>query len=339
MALNKDKLHVCWLKDSRLGHLTKIEGVLKALRLHYVVDIEEVDVRWKPRFLRRCASLLPSSYYRKTLTPKPSDSAGLIISAGGATEWPNAKLAKSLGVPNLYIGSCRTCSEEDFTVLPRFEGNAKSVLRLNISPSKVDPDFAKRVADAELPEYTATYWTVLLGGSCNGCAWGVRDWKEQLNRLLFEAHKAQVSLLVSSSPRTGRESEKICERILQESGMLAKAVWYGAKEANQPSLIALLGKAERILVTEDSASMVNEAVLAGKPVATIAPSKIQLPARNERMLATLEKCAYIRRLRGADWEFASLDPSQWKTVSSKWYYDFGEQLRDRIEHWSNSHEI
>ena len=293
MTAVKNQLRVCWLKDKRLGHLTKIDGVLKALMLHYEVEVEEIEVVWRPRFLRTCAWILPRSYLHNTLERVPEVSIDLVISAGGATEWPNATLAKRLRVPNVYIGSCRTCKEKDFAILPRLEGNSKSVLPLDVLPSKVDQAFVQRAAETELSELTAAYWTVLVGGDCRGCTWTEKDWALQMKRIISEARKAQVQLLVTSSPRTGTTNEHICRELLHESGLLARAVWFSITDCNPPSMLAMLGKADRVIVSEDSATMVNEAVLARKPVATISPSLCRLPARNERMLMRLEKKKYI----------------------------------------------
>jgi mitochondrial fission protein ELM1 len=333
MTALKNKLRVCWLKDKRLGHLTKIDGVLKALMFHYEIEVEEIEVVWRPKFLRTCARLLPRSYLQKTLERMPEDSVDLVVSAGGATEWPNAILAKRLHVPNIYIGSCRTCKEEDFMILPRFEGSAKNVLSLDVSPSKVDQALVQRAAETELSELTATYWTVLLGGDCKGCTWTEKDWTLQMKRIISEARKAHVQLLVTSSPRTGKSNEHICEKLLLDSGLLARGVWFGTKDINSPSMLAMLGKADRVIVSEDSASMVNEAVLARKPVATISPTLCKLPARNERMLMHLEQKKYIVRLQSDSWDLAKLNPTQWTLASSDWYYEFGMHLKERIDNW------
>ena len=45
MTALKNKLRVCWLKDKRLGHLTKIDGVLKALMFHYEMAFAKHNVK------------------------------------------------------------------------------------------------------------------------------------------------------------------------------------------------------------------------------------------------------------------------------------------------------
>jgi len=338
MNNTKKQLRVCWLKDKRLGHLTKIEGVLKALKLHYEVEVDEIEVVWKPRFLRTCARFLPNFYLKKTLKHIPEGSVDLVVSAGGATEWPNATLAKRLQVPNLFIGSCRTCTESNFAILPRFEGNAKNILLLEVSPSKIDEEVAQCAADIELPELTANYWTVLLGGNCRGCKWTESDWLLQMKRIISEAKKADVQLLVTSSPRTGKLNERICEKLLLGSGLLAKTVWFSDGEASSPSMLAMLGKADKVIVSGDSASMINEAILARKPVATISPASCKLPARNERMLLQLEQNKHIVRLHTDAWKLAELNPTEWSLVSSDWYYEFGERLKDCVDNWRSPNE-
>ncbi len=326
----KEKLKVCWLKDKRLGHLTKIEGILKALNHHYELEVEEIEICWRPSFLRTCARLLPDSYLYKVLKSHPTNGIELIVSAGGATEWPNAKLAKILKVPNIYIGSCRKCKEVDFTILPRFEGNEKNVLKIEITPSKIDPETVEKAGQLELPDLDSTYWALLLGGDCQGCTWTEIDWMQQLTKIIQEAKQANVKLLVTSSPRSGVQVENICGNLLHRSGLIAKCVWYSSSETDSISISALLGRASRILVSEDSASMINEAVLSGKPVGTISPRSIKLPDRNERMLHQLENKKYILRLRGIDWSFGCIDDNAWNVVSNNWYYDLGKRIMNRI---------
>jgi len=153
-------------------------------------------------------------------------------------------------------------------------------------------------------------------------------------QIIEEAIKADVKLLVTSSPRTGAHAENICKNLLDQSGVLVKGIWFTKRHVEtNPSLLALLGAGERVIVTEDSATMVNEAVLAGKPVVTISPFKIELLKKQEDMLTRLHTKKHIYRLNRGDYSFSNIPNNEWNLVSCDWHSTFGRQLKRKIEQY------
>ncbi len=330
------KLNVCWLQDQRPGHLTKVRGVLKALSCHAELAVQEIPVVWKPRFLRGLVPHIPGLSPSLCLRRPVVGPVDLIVSAGGATEWANARLARALGVPNIFMGSLRSCRPDAFTVLPRIEpGDAPQVLVMDLVPSEIDAAFV-RLALAAAPEVAALqgrHWTVLIGGDGSGCVWTPADHGEQADRLVAEAERAGVRLIVTSSRRTGGEAERIWRDRLEAGGRLALGVWFSRRdsEPNQPRFAALLAKGERLVITEDSASMVNEAVASGRPVATIAP---EAGGPDALLYGMLERRAAKRsqmRLRGAGRGLADIPDDAWSPMPAEWHAPLGRELLDRLE--------
>jgi len=328
----KPMLRICWLKDQRPGHLTKAKGVIKALSRHREVEVEEIRILWRPSFLRRLARWLPGFLWPFCLENSPTREPDLIVSAGGATEWANAHLARKFDVPNIYLGTCRCCAPEDFSVLPRIDaGESSNVLEMDIVPSEIDPALVRVLGETELALLTGRYWTVLLGGNGSGCVWTPEDWQAQCRRIVVEAEAAGVQLIVTSSPRTGAGAERVCRQVFEESNGLALGVWFSERNRSQPpSIAAMLGRAERVIVTEDSASMVNEAVAAGKPVATIAPRDSRPEVLIDTMLNRLAERGRIVRLVGRDWCFGPAPDSHWFVMKGDWHDDLGRALLERI---------
>ncbi len=326
------KFHVCWLMDQRPGHLTKVKGVLKALACHIDLDVERIQVAWKPRFLRTLVPRVPGFPVAVCLDRSPVGPLDLVVSAGGATEWPNAKIARSSGVPNIYLGSLRTCSESSFTVLPRIESGSERVLEMDLVPSEMESAMVAEAAAKELGCLKERYWAVLLGGDGSGCVWTREDLAKQARRIIEEARKAGVRLMVTDSRRTGLGNEDYLRELFESSGLLEVGAWHARRDMeHQPGIPALLGKAERVIVTEDSASMVNEAVAAGKPVATISPEISGPDALVAGMLDRLESKKRIVRLRGCHWNLAEIPENQWMLIEQDWHRLLGARLLARIK--------
>lgn len=319
--------------DERPGHLTKVRGILKALSCHTELSVQEIPVRWKPRFLRTFVPHLPCVPPAVCLTKPVNGRVDLVISAGGATEWANACLARAYGAANIFLGSLRTCRSDAFTVLPRIEaGDAPQILVMDLVPSEVDASTAAAAAETDLPHLGGRYWTVLIGGDGSGCVWTPADYAAQADRIIAEAAAAGVRLIVTSSRRTGELGESVWRDKLANCGRLELGAWHSRREKeNAPRLAAMLGRAERIIITEDSASMVNEAVATGRPVATIAPAATGPDTLLDGMLRRLEAARRVVRLRGADWQLAALPAGHWLPVAPDWHTPFGRELLNRIE--------
>jgi mitochondrial fission protein ELM1 len=100
--------------------------------------------------------------------------------------------------------------------------------------------------------------------------------------------------LVTTSRRTGAEAEARLRAGLDAS-FVAAAVWWAEKP--EKKMAAFLGAAECVIVTQDSVTMVTEAVSSGRPVAVASPTVVRFPKRSfmPGYLATLEQAGRIVR--------------------------------------------
>jgi mitochondrial fission protein ELM1 len=105
-------------------------------------------------------------------------------------------------------------------------------------------------------------WTgVLVGGSIFPFRFGRADALALGEKLKDHWHKTKGSLLVSTSPRTGKDAADILAEAVGSHGHVYRWV----RGAENPHLF-ILGAADRFIVTEDSASMLAEACRSRKPV-------------------------------------------------------------------------
>lgn len=332
------KLRIYWLKDNRLGHLTKIRGLIKALRAVREVSVVESSVKWRPKFMRGALALVPFLRNKYPLRycldlPPSSKPIDLVVSAGGATEWPNARLSRLSGAKNIYMGSLRICDSSDFSLLPRIDGDdGESVMEMTIVPSELNRSQAALEASRAFPEGLGKTWTVLVGGDGSGISWTVNDWVGLAKGIIESAREAGVNLIVTTSRRTGRLGEEALKAEFEASGLLACAVWYGeGLSSSSPSLVAMIGQSELVCVTEDSASMVNEAVASGRPVVTLKPERSSLDGLIEGMLCRLEQSSYIHRNKQLDNVEVPLATKEWTLMEDDWHYSFGQQILNRLD--------
>ena len=142
---------------------------------------------------------------------------------------------------------------------------------------------------------------VLIGGKSKAYELSTMRMRELAMQLRELALHHGAGLVVTTSRRTGAENEAALRAVLADTDAL---VWDGSGE--NPYL-AMLGSADAIIVTEDSASMVSEACFTGKPVHVA-----KLEGRSVRFDALhrgLQGAGFTRPFNGVleSWEYAPLD--------------------------------
>lgn len=133
-----------------------------------------------------------------------------------------------------------------------------NVIVTQASPNKITPTLLDQ-AKKEFPEFSKINTprvAVLIGGSSSAYTLN-----ESITRTLAEQLSSlDACLMITCSRRTGDENQKILRDKLDNG---SNYFWDGT--GNNPYL-ALLGWADFILVTADSASMISESCTTGKPV-------------------------------------------------------------------------
>lgn len=127
-----------------------------------------------------------------------------------------------------------------------------------VTPSRLAAEAEKwtpRVAHLPRP-----YIGVLVGGANAAYRFGETEMANFAKLLAQAARTTGASLLITPSRRTG---ERNLALLRDELAGLPVFLWDGAGEN---PYYAILGLADRLIVTPDSVNMVSEAVAAGKPV-------------------------------------------------------------------------
>ncbi|HFD80526.1 MAG TPA: hypothetical protein ENK05_09080 [Gammaproteobacteria bacterium] len=307
-----EELRVWVLSDGQPGHFNQSRGILAALR-----RIRPLQESWIALDLRigLGRNLLRYHLNRKVhpgparrlrafyrMGELPHGGCDLVVSAGGKTSFANAWLARRLGVPNLYAGSLRRLSAELFSVVLTLEPvpGAASNLVLPLPASAIDADEVRHRGErfhSRLGDPAQRYWLLLAGGDGAGYRYLKHDWIRLANLMNSLARGHGIRWLVVSSRRTGSTGERLLQRHL-EAPHLAAGCW--ARQRAEYQAEDWLGAAERVFVTEDSMTMLTEAVYARRPLHSLQP---QHCAPDQRYRASMQRFAdqgFICRHRIAD---------------------------------------
>jgi mitochondrial fission protein ELM1 len=277
-----EPLPILILSDGRPGHYHLAEGVAAAISRRRPVDVQRVRIDRRvvaPVRVMAHALMLgvpPASVLRHGYTGEVSSirPARLVISAGGETVAANAAAAHSLGADNIYCGTLKHIAPERFSLIvtsyDRFRDTPRHLVALK--PSHIDPDGIPRrsvptLAAGALPERLG----LLIGGNSGHFHFDDADWRALYDLMTACAATGTATRwVVSTSRRTpdavGDALAKIAARL---DGPIVEFIDY--RKAGPGPLPRLFAAVDGIVVTEDSSTMLSEAVCARLPVVGVSP--------------------------------------------------------------------
>ena len=302
-------LQIWLLSDGQPGHDSLSHGIVAALQRRQPVEVQLVALHLRfglarnlMRFMLNRGVFPPAAFLRLfySMGALPDGRCDLIVSAGGKTSFASAWLAQSLQVPNVFYGSLRRLSASLFTqvlTVEPLDPAAANNLVLSIPPSAIDASEVP-AQGAELRQQLALggepLWLMLLGGNGAGYSYLKDDWTQLARAMASLSERHGVRWLLLASRRTGDDVRRIMSEKLPLT-MLAAVDW--GREIDAMTVAACLGAAERTFVTEDSMTMISEAIHAGSPVTTLQPGRIDSTPRYEAMLTAFAEHFGIQRKR------------------------------------------
>jgi uncharacterized protein len=274
---------VILLADTRPGHYHLAEGVIAALERLRPVEMTRIPVvrRWivPTTWLRRrinAKSFYPMRMLRMAyrIDAEALPKADLVVSAGGETQMPNICVTRFLGVPNIFCGSLlRGLGPENFSlVISSYDLDAGSARHMVVlKPSAIDPEALGRPATVPRygPEYRPQLAGLLIGGNAGPFRYRRGEWEQLVD---FARHLSKAwgtRWLVSTSRRTPDQVADRVAELAKDESVIERFVDY--RTAGPGTLPEVFGKAEVIVCTEDSSTMVSEAVSARLPVVGVSP--------------------------------------------------------------------
>jgi mitochondrial fission protein ELM1 len=306
-ALTRRPLVALLLSDGKAGHQRQAEGVLAAVARLRPVTTASLVLRRRllipSRTLLQCVNLgLPPPAILRIGYGIASDAlprADIVVSAGGETLAANVAAAALLSAPNVFSGRVRRLAPERVSVilvsLDRLATHPNCLVCL--PPSPIAP---RRTAAAPGigrlgPGNPPRSVGVLIGGNSGSYRYRTDDWR-RLTEFLRDAHRTlAIRWLATTSRRSGSEiADAIAALARDRTCGIETFIDY--RTAGSGTLGNIYASADAILCTDDSTSMISEAVGACLPVVAVGPARGRLPAQEREYRELLTGKRWYRRL-------------------------------------------
>jgi hypothetical protein len=257
------------------GHVSQSVGFAKVLAQLIPLQTQEVFGRttvrgWQRHLIRywmgKRGSPVPAKWLPKIADIKIPDGAGvpdLIVSSGGKSVFVAHFFAAKYSVPYIFIGERKPYPSSWFhTVYSPVEREVnENTFLLDLIPTPVTPELIAAKGTQE-----KNTWCMIIGGASRSYPFSDTDWVELARGMNQLAERENIRWLLTTSRRTGAAAEAILKRELNPA-VLKDAIWWA--ENPRRELYAFMARSEVLFVTQDSITMVTEAVASGRPAVTV----------------------------------------------------------------------
>ncbi|SEG82597.1 fission ELM1 [Marinobacterium lutimaris] len=192
------------------------------------------------------------------LKTPPFEYVALLLAAGS-----KAKL--------FYIGSPKRVKSERFGELISTPSTpcASATVMLDMLPT--EKSYAEYRERSEVFQ-GSRYALLLLGGDAKGYHYQSDDWVKISNFVNNYSDITGIKWVVSTSPRTGIDAEKILKSQIDKNACECFVCW---GDGDRKTVFDCLTGACEVFVTHDSASMISEAINVRLPTIVIRPDKTE----------------------------------------------------------------
>lgn len=273
-------LQILILADDRPGHYHLAEGVAAAMlrrrpgqvRTLRVIERRLLGGRVGAQMLK--SGVPPKAVLKLAYGLDAADvgTADVVISAGGDTLNANVALARLLGIPNIFCGTLRRHPPGAFSLIVSSYARHSGLPRhlVTLKPNGMDPDALGRERPILPNDARPRVAGLLVGGNSGLFHYTPEDWR-CLIEFLTESNAAHgTRWIVSTSRRTpDAVADDLVAMARRADSPIVELIDF--RTAGPGTLPNLFARVEAILCTEDSSTMLSEAVCARLPVVGVSP--------------------------------------------------------------------
>lgn len=283
------ELKVLLLSDGRPGHYHLAEGVVAAIARRRPVKVVKLRIT---RHRQTPGRLLAWALMRQVPAPvilrlgyglavKSLPAAQLVVSAGGDSLAVNAATARYLAAKNIYCGTVKHLPPQAFSLVVSSYASHGALPNhiVTLKPSGIDPDtFGSSADNAPAtgrqfgPGQPPKLAGLLVGGNSGLFKYTQGEWDAVLQFLINSRQTHGTRWIVSTSRRTDSAlADKLAALAANQEGPIVDFIDF--RRAGPGTLPDLFARAEVVLCSADSSTMVSEAICARRPVVGFMPAK------------------------------------------------------------------
>ncbi|AWF81073.1 hypothetical protein BTJ40_09745 [Microbulbifer sp. A4B17] len=298
-------MHILIIYDGKPGHLSSSLGLYQLLSHHskdrhtYEITVSKPILKIFNRptrlltryFAKKCYRLIMMFYRNPTFKVKPD----LIVSFGGNSIATNIALTKKIQCMNIAIGNTYNFKASDFSLALSTKNHTKKD-SCQLPLSRLDVHICDALGKHLKKKHKKPFYTLLIGGDGSGYKYAHKDYTDLVEELKKIAVSHNISWLISTSRRT---PSYVAELI--ESNMPFDTC-FSLIDYHQPhtSLEEIMGACEKVFITEDSSSMISEALALSKPIYTLSPNSKNIYGAHKNLIERLHSDNYIERVKIVD---------------------------------------
>ncbi len=277
------------ISEGSPGHISQSVGVADSLG--ELLPVKSTLLETRPRlggFSRQLVRLwlgarprqLPGWFARRWLkvgAPPAGERPDLIIASGGKSVFAAQSLAGEHRVPLVFLGERKPYPSEWFHTVftPSQAERGVHDEPIEMIPTQITPALAAQAANQWSERPPGHLWAMIIGGPSASHRYADADWAGLAAGVNALAPRHGIRWLLTTSRRTGAAVEaRLQEQITPTA--LAKEIWWHTRP--EKKMTAFLGAAERVFVTQDSVTMVTEAVASARPVHVLGPHDLHFSA-------------------------------------------------------------
>lgn len=268
-------LKILIISDSKAGHENISLGLANYIQSEQDTEIVKIFVKKRLKIFNKVGKficnnisinkkmimILNKIFYSNFVFNYNKD-IDLIISTGGDTTIANILLSKYYKKPNVFCSSLRGFDSSLFTLLVSIISNGyKNEIVVDLPPLNIKK---------EPKTLTGKYISLLIGGATKNHKFTNNEFINLVENMIYLANKFGYKLLLSTSRRTPAEVENKIQILVDNNlDIFEKVVLFNKKP--EKIINYYFSNSDVIFVTEDSGSMISEAILSEKQVYSIRP--------------------------------------------------------------------
>ncbi len=239
-------------------------------------------------------------FEKETAEKIAAASADFIISAGSSLTPLNLCVARDNRAKSIVILKPVFpfhLFKYDLALIPAHDQGLipEKAMRILLAPARMDTDGMEASAAALAPSLRdpeRIRWSVFWGGTTRKFRIGLEDTKKVFFILDKVAEKLDGDYAVTTSRRTSEEGEKFFKD--EVSRAKACQLMVVAREDSRREVVpGMMALGQVLIVTEDSVSMISEAIRSGRKVIVLKLDSAALPSKHRRFHQVLSREAGV----------------------------------------------